>query len=189
MKRHSIWRSVMVLALALTFFAGQVTWALAGVTGGVSGTVTDEAGAPIAGAAVSFTSPSQNAAGKTDAGGRFSFLALAPDTYTVSVEKDGYNPQSISGVTVFADNNQQLAVHMTKALKIIAKVTTRGSGSLVKAGIGGDIYNVNAQTIQATSALGGGTNLNSAYSAIASVPGVNVAIGGSWLEPKRLHPR
>src|SRR5580698_5905893 len=147
MKRHSIWRSVMVLAIALTFFAGQVTWALAGVTGGVSGTVTDESGAPIAGAAISFTSPSQNATGKSDAGGHFSFLALAPDTYTVALDKDGFNPLSITGVTVVADNNQQLSVHMTKALKTIAKVTTRGAGSLVKAGVGGDIYNVNAQTI------------------------------------------
>jgi hypothetical protein len=178
MKRHSIWRSVMVLALALTFFAGQVTWALAGVTGGVSGTITDDAGAPVAGAAVSFTSPSQNATGKSDAGGHFSFLALAPDTYTVSVEKDGFNPVAVSGVTVFADNNQQLAVHMTKALKTIARVTTRGAGSLVKSGVGGDIYNVNAASIAASAVLGGGANLNSAYSAISSVPGVNVSIGG-----------
>src|SRR5580704_15244962 len=120
-------RQVAVALLLLVAFLFQGTWALAGTTGGVSGTVTDDSGAPVAGAAVSFTSPSENATGKTDAGGHFSFLALAPDTYTVAVDKDGFNPVAVSGVTVFADNNQQLAVHMTKVLKTIAKVTTRGS--------------------------------------------------------------
>ena len=167
----------MVLAMIAAFVAGQVTWALAGTTGGVGGTVVDESGAPIAGAAVSLNSPSQTATGKTDAGGHFSFLALAPDTYTMSVQKDGYNPVAITGVTVFADNTQQLAVHLTKALKTIAKVSSTAAGSLVHSGVGGDIYNVNAATISAASSLGGGSNLNSAYSAIASVPGVNVTIG------------
>jgi hypothetical protein len=96
----------------------------------------------------------------------------------MSVQKDGYNPVAITGVTVFADNTQQLAVHLTKALKTIAKVSSTAAGSLVHSGVGGDIYNVNTSTIGAASSLGGGTNLNSAYSAIASVPGVNVAIGG-----------
>src|ERR1700722_9773249 len=102
-------RQVAVALLLLVAFLFQGTWALAGTTGGVSGSVTDDSGAPVAGASVSFTSPSENATGKTDAGGHFSFLALAPDTYTVSLDKDGFNPLSITGVTVFADNNKQLS--------------------------------------------------------------------------------
>ncbi|HVA26847.1 MAG TPA: carboxypeptidase-like regulatory domain-containing protein, partial [Candidatus Baltobacteraceae bacterium] len=89
MKRHATWRSLMVLAMIATFVTGQVTWALAGTTGGVGGTVTDASGAPVAGASVSFASPSENATGTTDAGGHFSFLSLAPDTYTVSIQKAG----------------------------------------------------------------------------------------------------
>src|ERR1700740_1197919 len=47
MQRHQIWRSLSVLALIAAFVTSQVTWALAGTTGGVSGTVTDDTGAPI----------------------------------------------------------------------------------------------------------------------------------------------
>jgi len=160
-------------------FISQGTWALAGTTGGITGTVTDESGAPVAGASVKIVSASQQASATTDAGGRFTFLSLAPDTYTVAIEKDGYNPLSYAGITVFADNQLTLSFRMTKALKTIAKVSATSAGNLVKSGVGSDIYSVNAQAITTASALGGGGNLNSAYSAISSVPGVNVPIGGA----------
>ncbi len=178
MTRKGTLRQVAVALLLLVAFLFQGTWALAGVTGGLSGVVQDDKGAPVAGAAVKLVSASQVASGKTDAAGRFSFLALAPDTYTVSIEKDGFNPLSYAGVTVFADNQQTLTFHLQSALKTIAKVSATSAGALVKSGVGGDIYNVTSNQITASAALGGGSNLNSAYSAIASVPGVNVPIGG-----------
>ncbi len=178
MKRSSFRRPLLALVL-IAMFLGQVTWALAGTTGGVAGQVTDEAGAPIAGAAVRAVSASQSASATTDGAGRFNFLSLAPDTYTVSIEKDGYNPVSYAGVTVFADNQLTLSFKMAKALKTIAKVSATSAGNLVKAGVGSDIYSVNAQAITTSAVNGGGGNLNSAYSAISTVPGVNVPVGGA----------
>ncbi|HTX56192.1 MAG TPA: TonB-dependent receptor [Candidatus Acidoferrales bacterium] len=175
MKRLFFRRSLVALALTLAFF-GQVTWALAGTTGGLGGQVTDQAGHPLAGVAVKVTSASQVATTTTDSGGHFVFLALAPDTYTVSLQKEGFNPVSIAGVSIFADQNQSLALRMN-SLKTIASVTATAS-NVVKSGVGSDLYNVNSSSIQATAALGGGTNLNSAYAAIASVPGVLVTSGG-----------
>ena len=165
--------------MLLVAFLFQGTWALAGTTGGLTGQVVDSSGAPIAGANVKVLSPSEAANTTTDSRGRFSLLALAPDSYTVSVDKDGYEPISYVGESVFADNTLTLSFTMTKALKTIAKVTSRSAGDLVKPGVTSDIYNVNATQITKTAALGGGGNLNSAYSAIASVPGVNVPTGGS----------
>ncbi len=178
MKRYAF-RNPLLALVMIAAFISQGTWALAGTTGGITGTVTDESGAPVAGASVKIVSASQQASAATDAGGRFRFLSLAPDTYTVAIEKDGYNPLSYAGITVFADNQLTLSFRMTKALKTIAKVSATSAGNLVKAGVGSDIYSVNAQAITTASALGGGGNLNSAYSAISSVPGVNVPIGGS----------
>jgi hypothetical protein len=174
-------RTIRQVAVALMLLVGllfQGTWALAGTTGGLGGYVTDDQGKPVAGASVKVLSASQAATGTTDAAGHFTFLALAPDTYTVSIVKDGFAPLSESGITVFADNQLALTFQLQRQLKTIANVTSTAAGSLVKTGVGSDIYNVNSAAIQASASLGGGTNLNSAYSAISSVPGVAVSIGG-----------
>jgi hypothetical protein len=177
MKSKRTIRQVAVALLLLAAFLGQVTWALAGVTGGLGGFVTDDQGKPVAGASVKVLSASQTATGTTDASGHFVFLALAPDTYTVSIIKDGFAPFSESGISVFADNTIALTLQLQRQLKTIASVTSTSAGALVKHGVGSDIYNVNAAAIQASASLGGGTNLNSAYSAMSSVPGVSVQIG------------
>ena len=174
---------IMALAL-LVAFLGQVTWALAGTTGGVGGTVTDEKGAPVPGASVKAISASQSASTTTDATGHFSFLSLAPDTYTVSLDKAGYEPVSYAGVTVFADNQLALSFKLPKHLIDIVRVTSKTAANLVKGGVGSDVYNVDSAAISNAAAIGGGGNLNSAYSAIASVPGVAVPQGGAgWNQP------
>jgi len=163
--------------LLLVGMVGQGTWALAGTTGGLSGVVTSDSGAPVSGAQVTVTSPSQHATQTTDASGHFSFVSLAPDTYVVSALKEGYAPATLAGVTVFADQSQTLEVHMTRALKTIATVRSQAQGSLVRAGTTTDVYAVNANTATQLATAGGGNNLDSAYSAIYSQPGVTALPG------------
>lgn len=179
MKRSTFRRALVASATLLAFIAGQETWALAGTTGGIAGFVKDStSGAPIAGARVQAVAPSQTANTTTDAGGHFIILSLAPDTYTITVSKAGYQQTSSAGEVVFADQTQRVAIGMTKQLATIAHVTAQGGGSLVKSGVGGDLYSVNSAQAHAASPLGGGGNLNSAYSAMSSVPGVQVNVGG-----------
>ncbi|MEO6835571.1 MAG: TonB-dependent receptor, partial [Candidatus Tumulicola sp.] len=174
MTRRSF-RHVVTALVLLVAFVCQGTWALAGTTGGLTGSVIDaESSAPVAGAQVTVASPSQNATGTTDATGHYTFLTLPPDTYTVTIAKSGYQSTSIPGQVVFADTVQTLTVRLPKALKTIAHVSATGVGSLVKSGTTADIYSVNAGMQKAASALGGGGGLNSAYSAVASVPGAYV---------------
>ncbi|MGA8384100.1 MAG: carboxypeptidase-like regulatory domain-containing protein, partial [Candidatus Cybelea sp.] len=66
-------------------FLSQGTWALAGVTGNIAGTITDSKGAGIAGVQVQAVSPSGSRTATTDAGGHFTILSLGPDTYTISL--------------------------------------------------------------------------------------------------------
>ena len=161
--------------MLVALFAGQVTWTLAGTTGGLRGTVLDSGTmAPLAGVLVTAASPSQSVSTTTDAGGNFTFLTLAPDNYTLTTTKNGYQPVSTPGQIVFADTVQTVAVRMTKALQTIARVTAAGAGALVKSGTTADVYSVNAAMQASTAALGGGGNLNSAYSAISTVPGAYV---------------
>jgi Carboxypeptidase regulatory-like domain/TonB dependent receptor len=171
-------RSVRHLATAfllLLALFGQETWALASVTGGLTGTVVDAGtSAPIAGAQVTAASPSQSATTTTDAAGHFTFLTLAPDTYTVSAAKSGYQPTSVPGQVVFADTVQTVSVRMPQALRTIAHVTSTAGGALVKSGTTADVYSINATTQQSTAALGGGGLINQAYSAISTVPGAYV---------------
>jgi len=170
-------RHALVAVLLFVALLSQGTWALASTTGGMSGTVTaTDTGAPIANAKVTVSSPSQTVVGQTDASGRFTFISLSPDTYTVSLEKDGYQPTSTPGVTVFADSTQTLTLSMQSALKTIVTQTARAGGSLVKSGTTADVYSINASTQDKISGLGGGGSLNSAYSAIASVPGAFVPL-------------
>ena len=55
----------------------------------------------------------------------------------------------------------------------------------MKSGVGGDLYSVNAAQAHAAAPLGGGGNLNSAYSAMSSVPGVQVERRRSRLDVQR----
>ncbi len=163
---------VVALTIAIAAFALPVR---AGTTGGISGIVL-EAGTsnPIGGVAVTAVSPSQTAKTVTDARGRFAFVSLTPDEYTISLQKAGYSPGSFVGIAVFADAQQTVTMSLRIALKTIANVTSRSSASLVRPGTTADIYSVNAAQQERTAVLGGGGSLNSAYSAIASVPGAYV---------------
>ncbi|MBV9278141.1 MAG: carboxypeptidase regulatory-like domain-containing protein, partial [Candidatus Eremiobacteraeota bacterium] len=87
-------KSGVAFMLFAALVVGQVTWALAGTTGGLGGNVYDERNAPVVGASVTATAPSGTATTTTDASGHFVFLSLNPDTYTVSMKKDGFNPVS-----------------------------------------------------------------------------------------------
>jgi len=73
-----------------------------GPTGTLTGVVTDAAnGAAIAGAPVSVTGPS-NRATSTDANGRYTLL-LTPGTYSVTAGGGLYQPQTVTGVVVTAN--------------------------------------------------------------------------------------
>jgi hypothetical protein len=176
LKQSRFFKPLFGVVLALSFVF-QGTWALAGTTGSINGSLTDSStGKPVSDAAVTASSPSQTATTKTDASGHFVFLSLAPDTYSVSIQKEGYQSVSLAGVTVFADQAQNLAL-TTQQMKTITHVTSRAAGSLVKSGTTADVYSVNAATQQTLASVGGGYNMNQAYSAIYSQPGVTSYVG------------
>jgi hypothetical protein len=162
--------AVALVAIALSNAAAVV----AGTTGSLTGVVVSTSGAPIAGARLVAVSPSQSETVTTDAAGHFALLSLAPDTYTITASKEGFETSTFTGISIFADQVQTLRLSLGPALRTIARVTTRSSMDVVKPGTTGDVYSVNATVSQAAAGMGGGGGLNNAYSAIATVPGAFV---------------
>ena len=172
-------RGTLAALLAFAFVLQATSSVLAGTTGGVNGNVTDENHRPLSGAKVTIASPTQSATTSTDAAGHYAFLALLPDTYTVTVTQPGYAPDSVGGVTVQADNTVNIDLHAQHQLKQIGTVTSRSNTELVRAGVTSDVYSVSAAQATAAQGLGGGGSLNQAYSAVAAVPGAYVPVGQS----------
>ncbi len=109
-------RPTFVLLGLLVAFASQASWALAGSSGGIAGTITDaKTGAPIPGVRLQVTSPAESVTTTTDAHGHFIVFSLEPDTYTVTAQKDGYVTRTASDYSVYADQTQQYDMNLTPA--------------------------------------------------------------------------
>jgi hypothetical protein len=113
MKSSLFGRSLRTFGL-LAAFLSQGAWALAGTSGGISGTITDATtGLPIPGVQLRISSPSQTVTTTTDAHGHFIVFSLAPDDYTVTAAKTGYDARSVSGETVSADQTQHYDMQLS----------------------------------------------------------------------------
>jgi hypothetical protein len=151
---------------------------IAGTTGQLRGRVNDGATkAPLAGVKVSIVSPSQSVTTVTDAQGAFSFISLAPDTYTVTLSKDGYDSSSVAGVTVVSDQTQTFNFELTKTTKTLALIRVRAATGIVHPGTTSDVYAINAATQKTASGVGGPGGVDYGYSGLATVPGVYILQG------------
>src|SRR6202011_2034891 len=183
--RQSLRMQRLVRAAAAFAVAAVVAFSPAAVRAGTTGTIVgriidQDTNAPLEGARVGVTSPSQNASSLTDAAGGFRFLSLNPDTYTVTVERNGYDILSLAGVTVQADQTVTLNRALPRHLIIhsrIGSTRARGSADLIRAGTTSDVYSVSGAYQDTSQALGGPGGLTNAYAAIQSVPGANVQQG------------
>ena len=97
---RGLWRALIgIILLLAAMLAGALP--AAAQAGRVSGTVKDALGRPLGGAQVRLETSDGTAAGRTttDDKGNFSFANVAPGTYVVAGEKEGFEPAT-SVVTV-----------------------------------------------------------------------------------------
>jgi len=120
--------AVSVMALVLLLVAPIVAFAQSGVA--VTGSVTDESGAPIAGVTVTLKGPATQST-QSDAKGAFEFSAVPPGIYVLSATKAGYTTAVQNDITILAGQTTALAVRMGVAtfstLRTIASVRTTGN--------------------------------------------------------------
>lgn len=126
-----------LLALALTL-APLV--ANAGTTGSLAGIVTDAAGHPVADANIAMASPSTLMTTRTDAAGHYCFVSLPPDTYTLTIRKDGLAPVILPDLLVFADVHRHLALTAGRPLTAIAVIREYHPFGTVSFGRFSDVY-------------------------------------------------
>lgn len=153
-------------------------WAIpayAGTTGVLRGCVTDEAtGKPVAGAVVYAQSPAQSQKTQADATGRFVFIDLAPGTYTVIAMARHFEPASIAGITVRADQAEEVPIGMERML---VTWTDQSMGHydpsrLVRPGIVSDVYVVYFGRLN-----GASIPVRTTAEMLRFIPGVNAAPG------------
>jgi hypothetical protein len=141
-------RFIVGLLLAVALFFNTVGTLFAGTTGTINGTVTDaDSKLPLSGVTVNAVSPTGRYVGSTDARGFFAFNGVSPDTYTVSFELKGFQPQTITGINVFADQSVSASTTLQKSLVTIGKVTARAQGGAFQPNQTQDTYTVTQKQI------------------------------------------
>ena len=177
------WRRAVAaakLAVALATCAACILTtlspAIAGTTGIITGTVTDaKSGAPIADSVVTAAAPTGTYRGTTNARGFYSITGVYSDTYTVTFQHDGYQPESVSGVNVFADETRRLDQTLSKSFKTIARVSARSTASAYQADQTNNTVTVNASGIQN---FQGSAFNQSETNLVSSLPGANIDASG-----------
>jgi hypothetical protein len=144
------------------------------VTGAILGSVSSTTRSPIANARVSAFAPSGRYSGTTDAGGHFTILGVAPDTYAVRVEASGFEPANAT-VIVLPGDHERLTVVLLAKLKEIAKVEAKNQPFTV--GNTSDVFAVQGESAQAGTPQASSSGLanysrDSVQGAISNVPGV-----------------
>ena len=111
MAMQMVRRLRIVAGILLTIVAVSTPAVLRGqVTGTISGYVTDPSGASVAQAAVTATLVEQNITRSTESNpeGYYNFPALQPGTYSVTVEKSGFERIVQSSIAVTTNQNVRL---------------------------------------------------------------------------------
>ncbi len=104
-----------VLAAAMIFVAaGHAGWAQ-GITGSITGTVTDSTGAVIPGAMVTITQIETNTihTAITSAAGTYDITLLPPGHYNIKVEKAGFQTTVQKGIALAIDQTMESDVKMS----------------------------------------------------------------------------
>src|SRR5438067_13513699 len=93
--QKALTRTTCLLAFCATLF-GQ------GLTGQISGSVTDPSGGAVANSAVQLTNmqTSQTRSAYTDTDGRFVFTELLPGNYSINIQNSGFKKYEQTGINV-----------------------------------------------------------------------------------------
>lgn len=167
---------VAILAILATVTAP--TFAAGGQYGALSGTIVNAANrAPVSGARVTAASPSGTFRAVTGANGQFSLNGLPIDTYTVSIQAQGYDMFSQAGVTVIGDQTNQVGnIGISKTLRTIARVTTRSIASAFQPTQTTDSVTISGARITQTAGKEAATDERNL---ILAAPGTSLASNGA----------
>lgn len=169
------WRTIFSLALALVFVFSSLPVSAQSTTGTLSGTVSGDKNAPLAGVTVKAVSPSQQYSTVTNAQGFYSITGVVPDTYVVSYTLSGYQPFQATGVTVSIGQSVTVSEQLERSLTKIGGTTARSASSAFQPQQTADTYTVGTQ--QMTTILGKANGTNES-NLLAAIPGASFDSSG-----------
>lgn len=160
------WRMIMPLLLFSLFTRAQ------NGTASVTGTVTDEKGAPLAGVSVIALNSATNVSSGTQSGtdGTFNF-SIPAGRYNFSFSFVGYQSQTLSGYNIKAGEANNISVALSSSDQSLEQVTIVGYGSQRKRDVTTAVVGIKAKDME---------NLpvnNVAEAMVGKMTGVQVAQG------------
>lgn len=125
-------KTLAALALCAAFLGLVLPAAAAGPLGALKGRITDEKGAPLAGAYLYVTSPTALGMANymTTKGGRFAVLGLVPGSYKIVAEMPGYKTVTVDGIVVSSGKSTTVDFRMPTAAIEEEPATARPGPSL-----------------------------------------------------------
>ena len=144
--------SSLFLGLAIACLATASAWGQATSDGTISGLVTDQQNASIAGAEVRLADPTTNTSRTTTTNGvgRYTFINVEPGVYSLSVTHPGFAQAKIQGQKV--DVGAALSLNITLevgATNVVVEVTAAAGAELqtLNATIGSTLHNDQLQLL------------------------------------------
>jgi hypothetical protein len=180
--RSALSRAVAAITIfsVLASLTSAAAFAAGGQVGNLRGGpfIDAKTKAPIADALVVATSPTGTYRAHTDARGLFNILGMNVDTYTVTISKQGYQPESFPGQTLIGDGTLDLGGpwQLSESLKTIAHVAARSVGGAFQPSQTIDSYTITSAQIQQTTGKAFSTNENAL---LLAVPGVTLTNAGT----------
>jgi len=164
--------------LGIVWSSALPTLAAGGQNGNLSGTIIDNVTkAPVADASINAAAPTGSYTARTDSHGSFTILGMVVDTYTVSIQAQGYDPVSTPGVTIQGDQTVSLGtVTLSKTLRTIGRVVARSASSVFQPKQTVDSYQVSGERLLQTTGKAASTNENNL---LLAVPGVTLSDAGN----------
>jgi hypothetical protein len=170
--------SILGALLLVAFFVLSIpVAAVAGTSGIIAGSATNAStGAPVADIHVSAVAPTGTYSATTNAKGFYSIFGVSADTYTITFSGTNFDPQTVQGVNVFADQTAHVDAAMRVSTKTLGKEIVRGvSGGAYQPKQTVDTYTVTQAQINSIQ----GNSLNiSETNLITSLPGASADANG-----------
>ena len=122
MKSNNLWGRIVAVAALLLLVVGGTAFAQL-QTGNLYGTVTDDKGASLPGVTVTLTGQGAPQVQVTNAQGQFRFLGLAPGSYDLKAELEGFSTIDYPNIVINIGRNTSIEVKLSPAVEDVITVT------------------------------------------------------------------
>jgi len=123
MKSNNQWGRLVAFAAVLLVLGSGAAFAQL-QTGNLYGKVSDQTGAALPGVTVTLDTGEAPQVQVTNAQGEFRFLSLAPATYKIKAELQGFSPVEYPHIVINVGRNTNIEVTMNSAVEDVITVTS-----------------------------------------------------------------